>query len=288
MELKFLPEKVRQALYNVDLNFLYEIRFRVGFPIKIRYKNNIFYLSNNGTTLNINDAIICSCTDIDFIINYSTEHSIYAFNDRIKEGYITIENGIRIGICGECVYSNNILQTIKNFTSLNVRISHEIFGCASELLNKIFNNNIIYNTLIVSPPFLGKTTLLKDIASKLNNLNIFSILLIDERGEFENVKGENIDVIKYSNKYFAFNYAIRSMSPALVITDELITESDWKCVHNVVCSGIKIIASCHSDSIFNLVKKEYFNRDIFDRYVILSTQNLGTIEKVYDGKLQLV
>ena len=282
MKFNFLPERVRQALYNLDLNFLYEIRLRNGYPVKINYKGKNYYLSNDGTTLNSERAIICVPSDINYVINYATEHSLYAFNDKIKEGFLTVENGIRIGICGECVYSNSTLQTIKNFSSLNVRIPHEIYGCSDEALNYILENKTINNTLIISPPFLGKTTLLKDIAKKLNDINRFSILIIDERGEFESVNGENIDKIKYCNKYYAFNYAVRSMSPGLVITDELTTETDWMCAYNVVCSGIKIIASCHSDELEHLAKKEFFNKSIFDRYIILAQNDFGVIEKVYN------
>lgn len=286
MEFKFLPEKIRQALAYVDINFLYEIRFRIGFPVKIKYKTSTYYLSNNGTSLDYNNSIYCNEKDIEYIINFATEHSIYAFNDRIKEGYLTIENGIRIGICGECVYSNSHLQTIKNFTSLNVRISHEIFGCSDKIFDIIYNNGTIYNTLIVSVPFLGKTTLLKDISRKFNKINQYSVLIIDERGEFENIKGENIDSIKYCNKNYAFNNAIRTMTPEIVITDELITENDWKCAKNAISSGIKIVASCHSGDIVQLSNKEYFIKNIFARYVILSKDAFGIIDKVYDGNFK--
>ena len=282
MKLKFLPDKFVQALDKLDLNLLYEIRLRVGFPVKINYKNDILYLSSDGATTYKNDALTCSFNDIDYIINYSTEHSIYAFNDKIKDGFLTVEKGIRIGICGECVYSNNVLQTIKNFTSLNVRIPHEINGCSNQVFKYVLENEFINNTLIISPPFLGKTTLLKDIALKLNDINKYSILIIDERGEFENIKGESIDTIKYCDKYYAFNYGIRSMSPSIIITDELVNESDWKCAYSVVSSGIKIIASCHGDNLTNLQKKEFFNKYIFDKYVFLSKDSFGKIDKVYN------
>ena len=123
MELKFFPEKIRQALKNIDIEFLYEIRMRIKYPIKLNYKKINYYMSSQGITLSKEEAIICESSDIDYIINFSTEHSLYAFNDRIKAGYLTVDNGIRIGICGECVYSGENLQTIKNFTSLNIRIA---------------------------------------------------------------------------------------------------------------------------------------------------------------------
>lgn len=282
MELNFLPKKVGQAIKSIDLNFLYEIRFRIGYPIKVNYKADNLYLSASGISSNRSDAIICYSSDIDYIINYSTEHSIYAYNDRIKEGYITVENGIRIGICGECVYSNDTLQTIKNFTSLNVRLPHEILGCSNKIFNYLLDGKCINNLLIVSPPFLGKTTLLKDLALKLNDLNKYSILIIDERGEFEMISGENIDKIKYCDKNYAFKNAVRSMSPTIIITDELANKSDWECCYNVVASGIKIIASCHSDNVIHLSKKEFFIKDVFTKYVFLSNNGFGNIDSVFD------
>ena len=285
MEFNFLPQNIRQAILNLNIELLYEIRLRDGYPIKINYSNNVCYLSDEGTTSDHNKAIYCSLSDINYIINCATEKSIYAFNDRIKDGFLTVENGVRIGICGECVYSNQKISTIKNFSSLNIRIPHEIYNCSDSIFDYVFSNNKINNTLIVSPPFLGKTTLLKDIAMKLNVLNNYSILIIDERGEFINVKGENIDSVKYCDKYYAFNYAVRSMSPSVIITDELSSANDWKCANEVVSSGIKIIASCHSDNIDNLTKKECFIKNIFDIYVVLSNRGFGKVNHVFDRDL---
>ena len=147
----------------------------------------------------------------------------------------------------------------------------------------IYDNNNINNTIIISPPFLGKTTLLKDVIIKLNNLNIGSILVIDERGEFSCIKGENIDNIAYSNKNYAFNYAVRSMSPKIVVTDELSTADDWQCVKNAICSGVRIIASTHSDSVDNLKSKPYFIRNLFDRYITLDNgSKFGQVRHVFD------
>ncbi len=286
MKLKFLPNRYLFCLEKIDINLLYEIRLRTGFPVKLNYSNQNFYLCESGLTKNKINLLICNQKDIDYIINEITERSIYAYNDRLKDGYITTFNGIRVGIAGECVFDNKNIQTIKNFTSLNIRIPHQINGCSNKIMPFIYSNKIVNSTIIISPPFLGKTTLLKDIIINLNELDFGAILVIDERGEFSQICGENIDNISYSNKDYAFNYGVRSMSPKIVITDELSTSSDWLCVKNAVSSGIKIIASCHSDSIENLKQKPYFINNLFDRYVVLDNNGMfGQAKYIYDKGL---
>lgn len=282
MDLSFFPQKIIDALKMLDYNFLYQIRLRTNYQIKINYNYQNLYLSVNGIEKYKDNGIICTKEDIEYIIDKVTEHSIYAYNDQIKNGYITTKSGIRIGLAGECVFCDDNIKTIKNFTSLNIRIPHKIIGCAKEFLKHIYDGTSLYNTLIVSPPFLGKTTLLKDIAQNLNDINIASILIIDERGEFVDVSGENIDKISYVTKNYAFNFAIRALSPTIIITDELNSEDDWLCAYNCINCGSKIIASCHSDNITNLKNKQFFISDVFDKYIILNNLGFGQIKSIYD------
>ncbi|MBE7081059.1 MAG: hypothetical protein E7372_00675 [Clostridiales bacterium] len=288
MYLSFLPNKYLISLSKIDVDFLYEIRLRTGYPIKVNYSNKNYYLSESGLTSNKIQSLICSQLDIDYVVESITERSIYAFNDRLKDGYITTSEGIRIGIAGECVFNDRKIQTIKNFSSLNIRIPHLIDGCSTKIMPFIYSRENLNSTLIISPPFLGKTTLLKDIIKNLNNLNIGSILVIDERGEFSAVKGENIDNILYSDKNYAFNYAVRSMAPKFVVTDELSTSDDWVCAKNVVNSGVKIIASAHSDSIDKLCQKSFYIKNLFDRYVVLGNDYFGQAKEIYDKDLNIL
>lgn len=289
MNFNFLPETLYSALSLINLSYLYEMRLRVDYPVKVNYKNKIYYLSKAGLTKKNNKAIICNINDVEHIIGVVTERSLYAYNDRIKEGYLTTKDGIRIGLCGECVFDGGQIITIKNLTSLNIRIPHEIYNCSKVIFNTIYKNKNVNSTLIIAPPFLGKTTILKDILRKLNDKNKYSILVIDERGEFSSIKGENIDNIKYSNKSYAFNYGVRSLSPNVVITDELANEQDWLCAKNAICSGVKIIASCHCDNINKLMKKSNFINNIFDYYVVLkSNGKFGQVDKIFDSELNLI
>lgn len=285
MNFDFLPEDIKLAISKLNVDKLTEIRLRIGYPILINYCNQRVFLSVlNGHELRKENSIICIKSHIDFIIDKVCERSIYAYNDRICNGYLTTSDGIRIGVAGECVFNKDNIVTIKDFSSLNIRIPHIIKGCCDVFYQKLFNENgKLLNTLIISPPFFGKTTLLKDLAIKLNEETILSILIIDERGEFSQIKGENIDVIKYSDKYYAFNYALRSLSPNIVITDELINERDWLYVKNAVNSGVIVVASIHSDSIINLQTKSHFIHGLFDRYVLLdSIKTPGVVKNVFN------
>ena len=287
MDFNFLPNKFLSAINLLNLDKLTEIRCRVNYPVIIKYSGRLVYLSPKGATTLRTDALIFCAQDIIYIINKVTENSIYAFNDKIKQGYLTTENGLRIGLAGECVFNDGKIQTIKKFTSLNIRIPHFIDGCSNAVFEKICNGQVL-NTLIVSPPGFGKTTILKDLSLKLNKCNLGSILIIDERGEFFEVQGENIDKILYSDKLYALDYGVRSLSPNIVITDELSSKDDWTCINHAINSGVKIIASCHGYSIESLLNKEFFN-NIFDRYIILNgVGEPGQIKFIYDKEFNLL
>lgn len=286
MNLKFFPKLIVEALSVCNVDKLYEIRLREGFPVIVVLDGQKYYLSQNGVTIFDSQAIIATKIHIDEIIGNVTEFSIYAFNDKIKCGFLTTPEGIRIGLAGECVMNKDKVLTIKNFSSLNIRIPHKISGCSNLLMTYIVQGKKVYNTLIISPPFFGKTTTLKDVSENLNKINLGSILIIDERGEFGEIKGQNIDKISFSDKAYAFDYGVRSLSPNVVITDELGGKKDWESIYNASLSGVNVIASCHGFGVDDIIKKEYFIDGIFDRYVVLGDKSSNFI--VYDKDRRLL
>lgn len=282
--LSFLSKEIIDALKNTNLEFITEIRLRINQPIICYFKNDKYYLTNNGISKNSENKIIAKSKLLENIILNVTENSIYAFNDNIKNGFLTTKKGVRIGISGECVFDKGNIITIKNYSSFCIRIPHDILGCSDYLYNKIYKKEC-FNTIIISPPGGGKTTIIKDLIRNFNNTNNYNILVIDERQEL-NAKGENVDRIINSNKKYALNYSIKSMCPQIIFLDEISDINDYQGVIKTIQSGVKVICSAHGTSISDITTKYKRINKFFDRFIILDGfYNPGIIKHIYDEKL---
>lgn len=290
---RYLPIDIGQAVLKLNQAKLKEIRLRVGYPIVVDY-GGVYYLSANGVTDTIAKSIICDKAMIDYIISQACENSIYAYNEEIKQGFITVEGGIRIGLAGTCINENAKIKTIKSLSSINIRLPHEIRNCSLKIL-EFMTEPQIFNTLILSPPGAGKTTLLRDVAFQISQRYIKNVLIIDERNEIANVVngfpqyklGVFCDVITNCSKQFGLENGIRSMRPDIVMTDEIANKTDVDAVMYAQGCGVKVIATTHCDNLANLKQKKDFQAIIenktFERYVVLSTRNgAGTVEGVFD------
>lgn len=279
------------------LDYVYEIRLRVNRPIVINYKGCYKIITNKEGYAEV--PIIANFDLINYIIAVSTKQSFYAYNNQIKQGFITTDNGIRIGLCGTVVYDKGEIATIKDITSLNIRISHQVANCSDKIINLLCVNDVVKNTLIISPPGAGKTTLVRDVVTKLSNdKKINNILVVDERFEIAgNQKnnacyiGDFVDVISGSDKWYAFNEGLKTMAPRVMVTDEVSKEQDIESIKQAIKSGVKVIATAHAENINELKFKKYFssilNDKYFERIVVLSKrQGVGTIEGVFDENLR--
>lgn len=289
MNFDVLTADIKVGIENISIDKLYEIRLRKGFPALLKFSDKNKYLGINGAIESKEKAIIITDKHINEIIDNVTEHSLYAFNECLKRGFLTSKNGLRIGVAGECVVDNGQVLTIKNVASLNIRIPHKIKNCSNKIYKHVISDKKIFNTLIVSAPGFGKTTILKDLAEKISEENLGAVLIVDEREEFIDVIGENIDCLRNCDKSYAFDCGIRVMSPKVIVTDELSSIYDWQCAKNAINSGVKVFASCHADNIEQLVNKNEFKKDVFDRYVLLRGDGeAGVVKGVYDGDFRLL
>lgn len=283
-----LPDELICALKKLNVEWIYEIRIRDNKTVKVNYNGRYVSLIDAGRALIAEEG---TCAKI---VTKACDYSLYSVNNQIIQGYITVEKGARIGLCGEIVRENDGIKTVKNFNSLNIRIPHDVVNCANELFGYIYTSENIADTIIVSPPGKGKTTMLRDLARKLSAKNV-NVLIVDERNEICAVNsgkayydtGENCDVITYGSKEFAFSYGIRTMAPDVVITDELMTQEDAESVLLAMASGVKVVASAHAYSAEDFKTKHYLKTLVssraVDRYVFLSSKTQGKIAAVYDA-----
>ncbi len=287
---KILPEKIFKILdEKVNLKAVNELRFRADKPIVVCVSGKNYFLTENGVSSNLNNALYASKIAIEDIIFRASECSIYSVNEQIKRGFIVTDSGIRIGIGGNVVEENGQIKTMTNFTSCNMRFPHNVKNCSLCAYPFIVHDEKIENTLVISPPNAGKTTFLKDFVSQLSERKLsYNVLLLDERGELDNNVDSNFfDKIAFSTKKVGFENGIRSLSPDLIVTDEIGQEEDIDAIIYAITSGISVLATTHADSMETFLKKPLFQKvikeKIFKRYVLLSKRNgPGTFEGVYN------
>lgn len=201
--------------------------------------------------------------------------------------------GIEYGISGTSIFQNDEIKNIKYISSLNIRIAREVKGCSESILKKILINDKFENTLLVSPPGCGKTTLLRDMIRNLSNgFKSFkgeNISLVDERSEVaamykgfpQNDIGIRTDVMCNLKKYVGIKMMIRSMAPQIIATDEVGTQKDFESIYDAVCSGVKLLLTVHGNDIDD-VSKEFLNNKMFRNIIVLTKKDKpGEVKKIY-------
>ena len=298
---KYLPDKVCTALAGIDpmvLNGIEEIRMRAAKPLMIYTCQNGSCVCPNGA-LSDTDGMVIMPEDISQTFNAITGKSPYAFADEISQGFLTLCNGIRAGIAGSAVLTNGPVRQYKVITGINFRIPTQAIGVSQKLLPYIMHSGKLINTLILSAPRLGKTTLVRDIARCVGSgIGIASarVTLIDERQELAASEfgqplfdvGQQTDVISGIVKHTAVFMALRALSPDVIITDEIGMSDDLDALREVANSGIVMVTTAHAPNLECLLKRLFFQRifeeRLFDAYVVLSAA-LGrvTVAQIHDG-----
>lgn len=277
-----------------DTGNLQEIRMRAGKPLIFMYRGEELIPKKDG---NGGAGYIVSKEEIEELLERVSSYSLYAFEEEMKQGFITVGGGHRVGMAGQTVIEGGKVKNLRYITSVNIRMSHEIPGCADKVFPLITRCQRPLHTLLVSPPGCGKTTILRDMIRQISNGNSYTkamtVGVVDERSEIagafcgipQNDLGIRTDVMDACPKAEGMLMMIRSMRPQVLAVDEIGEAEDVQAVAYAMHCGCKMLATAHAESMEELAGKPVFSRMIeerrFDRYVILKKR--GELEAVFDS-----
>ncbi len=299
---KYLPSHINTALTAVThsiLPFVEELRLRANRPLMVYTSENGYCVSADGRTSGTMGLKVTE-TDIEQTFSAITGKSPYAYEDEIRQGFLTLSSGIRAGLSGSAMLTNGQLKTYKSVSGINFRIPREAAGISFRLIPYISNNERLVNTLLISSPKLGKTTIARDISRSAGSgigLMPCKVSLIDERQELAASLygyplfdvGRETDVISGVLKADGVFMALRSLSPEVIVTDEIGKSEDLEALREVANSGVVMVATAHAPDLDSLLRRMFFRQlfdaRLFDAYVVLSAE-LGriTVAQVHDAE----
>jgi len=294
--LRIFPLHLREILKNIPFeeNSLEEIRIRIGQPIIFHMNNEERFLKKDIKRFECGKehAYCATKEDMKSMIKFISSYSLYAYEDEMKRGFITMQGGHRIGVAGQVIMENEKILSISHIYFLNIRVAKEKKGCARKIVPYMIHKNTIYNTLFVSPPGVGKTTYLRDVIRTLScgtdQIPGMKISIIDERSEIaacrqgipQNDIGPRSDVLDGCLKSFGMLLMLRSMAPQIIAVDEIGSREDCHAIEQAIYCGSKIIGTVHAYDMKELSQKIYIKemlkQKMFGRMILL--------EKGEDGK----
>ncbi|EHQ88088.1 stage III sporulation protein AA [Desulfosporosinus youngiae] len=290
------------GLKGVAFHEIEELRLRVGQPLLVRTSNQDLFINQNGGVTSPQKAYFIKSEDLVCALERMTYSSVYAVEEDLKQGFITLPGGNRVGITGEAVLQQGQIQTIKHISSLNLRIARDVPGLGLKILPLLLDEEGgIFHTLLISPPRAGKTTLLRDLIRSISNgvpqlgLRGQTVGVVDERGELAGMwqgvptydLGYRTDILDGCPKARGMSIMVRSMSPQVLAVDELGHREDVIAIADALRTGVQILSTAHAGTIEEArsrpVISNLLDQGVFERLVVLSRQHgPGTIEGVYD------
>ena len=275
-----LTPQIKNILIHIkECEICEEIRLRAGKPI---------YAVWNDTEHKLGEYIVTQ-NNLQEILSRAARYSVHSYSEYIAQGFLPLDGGHRLGICGTAVINNGKISGIRTISSLNLRIAQEYIGCADSLMPHIFfKNGRPKNVLILSPPAYGKTTLLRDLIRQVSNKGI-RISIADERGELAALNngvaqfdiGIHTDVIE-APKVEAVLLLLKTMSPKIIALDEITSPNDLKAIDYAGNCGVGIFASAHAINIEDLKNRPLYSEmmklNIFD--IIISLEKHENTRKI--------
>ncbi len=295
---------LRQLLKKVNLDWkeLQEIRLSQARPLTLWYRGRETFLTEDGyETGSPKSAHQVTAQELRETLEFAGAYSLYAYEDEIRQGYLTLPGGHRIGVTGKAVTENGQVKTLRYITSLNIRVAHEVKGCADAVLPWLYSSEGLCHTLLISPPRCGKTTLLRDLIRQISNgrtgFRGMRVGVVDERSEIGGSHlgvpgldvGVRTDILDGCPKAEGMMMLVRSMSPELIAVDEIGGNADMEAMENAISCGCRILATVHGSSLEEIRQKPLVSgllqTGIFERFVVLDARHgPGTVRAILDGK----
>lgn len=302
----FFAPRLRSVLLGLPLDMwrrVEEIRLRLGRPLALNFGGGEVFVDARGRAVDAGDACAVSADDLQRTVQLVTGASLYAVEDELRQGFVTVAGGHRVGFAGRVILDGRRVRTIKHLAALNFRVSREVRGAADAVMPLLIDGSAVRHTLIVSPPRAGKTTLLRDAVRQLSNgipalgFPGVTVGLVDERSEVagcfrgmpQRDVGLRTDVLDACPKAEGMMMLLRALSPRVIATDEIGRREDVGALEEVLNAGVSILATAHAASVDELRRRPVF-RDllalgIIERLIVLGrTRGPGTVEAVIDGR----
>ncbi|WP_379966415.1 stage III sporulation protein AA [Ectobacillus sp. sgz5001026] len=291
--MELLPKVVQSLLQMEEKEGIEEIRLRISKPLEciVRGKPRFYTY-----TVTQEDAV--------FVLNKLSQHSLYTMEEELKRGYVTLQGGHRVGLAGKVITEKGTVKMIRDVSSFNIRVARQKIGVAKPLLPYLYNNYWL-NTMVIGPPQTGKTTLLRDIARTISmgsdTISSYKVAIVDERSEIAGcVKGVpqhdlglRVDVLDACPKAEGMMMLIRSMSPDVIVVDEIGRQEDSEAIQEAIHAGVQLIVTAHGYNWEDVWKRpsirELMELGVFERFIELSRQKgPGTVQAIKDKQGQSI
>lgn len=255
--LTYLPEHIARAVRNAaGISTAEELRLRAARPPQLVFAN--------GEALA--EGAVFSRADARELLSKLCRHSVYSCEEELLSGFVTVEGGARVGVCGRPVVDRGRIVRLTEVTGFNIRFTREAVGCAEAVMGFVTEGGRPVSALIAAPPAGGKTTLLRDIIRCFSHgvgCVACKVAVADERGELAGCRdgvpsfdiGPRTDVMELAPKAESIGLLIRSMSPELIVTDELGSSRDAAAIAEAARCGVAVIASAHASSAEDLLRR---------------------------------
>jgi len=279
-----LPQIMRQSILRISPQLsekIEEIRMRIGKPLSVTV---------GGIERDVTDIrgklLPVTAADISFVIDGITRSSLHTAMDSMRHGFLTMQGGHRVGICATAVMKDREVAMMRHISSLSIRVAKEIYGCSDTVISKLMQNGCFTDTIVISPPGIGKTTFIRDLCRNLSDAGL-RVGIADERSEIAAMHegktpfylGSRTDILDAAPKGLGMLMLLKTMSPHVICADEITAPEDVEAVKVCANCGVSLLVTAHASCEADLYAREV-TRSLMKSGVFKQIVKIGTVDGV--------